>query len=441
MKNPVNADIILSKDGFDREFRNGGGGFMKRKPGFVDTQNFGLDELFYADELTMTKAFPPHRHSFAEVHYIRGGRGAEIINGVSYSLSAGSMSLKMPWHVHELIPEADCPLEISKCSFRMSVLEDGGLMRSVGAPLAQRYDSSPLARIPPSRQLWMAALFSQMMEERRHANPMREEQMAALMTQVLIEFLRWAQLRPGDAPSSTANDILRLMNLRYREPDLTCAQVAQAVRYSESQVARMLESQFGLTFGELLREIRIRNACELLKMTDYPVESIGLWAGYSSRDGFHSAFLAEKGIPAAEYRSRYSAVRDGQNIRVLSSAQLYAKMIYYLHRHYGEPVTLSQTAKRFRYSESYLKRILREQGTSFPRLLEEIRVYHGRQLLLQEGRTVDAVAREAGFASPETFYRAFKRQTGLTPAEFRRRNTGSEPRQADDGKTDEIGLF
>lgn len=47
---------------------------MARKPAYVDTQNFGLDDLFYVDELTMTKPFPLHRHSFAELHYIRGGQ-------------------------------------------------------------------------------------------------------------------------------------------------------------------------------------------------------------------------------------------------------------------------------------------------------------------------------------------------------------------------------
>lgn len=39
---------------------------------------------------------------------------------------------------------------------------------------------------------------------------------------------------PGAVSAYTANDILRLMNLRYREPNLTCKKIAQAVHYSES---------------------------------------------------------------------------------------------------------------------------------------------------------------------------------------------------------------
>ncbi|MGM9588210.1 MAG: AraC family transcriptional regulator [Candidatus Limivicinus sp.] len=393
---------------------------MARKSAYVDTQNFGLDDLFYVDELTMTKPFPLHHHSFAEIHYIRGGQGQEIINGISYPLTRGSMSLKMPWHSHELIPDAHSPLEISKCSFRMSTLENNGLLQSVSPALAQRYDFCPKVQLPERYHGQVEGVFAAMMEERQCVNPLKEEQMAALFLQLLILFIRNADQTPDAVSAYTANDILRLMNLRYRELDLTCRKIAQAVHYSESQVSRLLEDQFGLTFGELLREIRIRNACGLLKTTDYPVESIGRWAGYTSRDGFHTAFLEDKGITPADYRNRYSVFREKENIRILSSGQLYAKIIYYLHRHYAEPVTLTDVATRFRYSESYLKRVLKEQGTSFPKLLEEIRIYHARQLLLETEQTVEGIAMNVGFASPETFYRAFRKHAGLSPAEFRR---------------------
>ena len=45
---------------------------MSQKPAYVDTQNFGPDDLFYSDELTMSRPFPLHRHSFAELHYFSG---------------------------------------------------------------------------------------------------------------------------------------------------------------------------------------------------------------------------------------------------------------------------------------------------------------------------------------------------------------------------------
>lgn len=398
---------------------------MAHKPAYIDTQNFGLDDLFYADELTMTRPFPLHRHSFVELHYFSGGRGTEKINGVAYPVEEGCMTLKMPWHIHELLPDREHPLRISKCSFRMCVLEDNGLMQSVSVPLAQSYDCCPAVQIPPAERPVVSMIFSQLAEERRHIYPLKEEQMASLMIQLLVFFLRHASPSAGETVGDVAQNALRLMNLRCREPDLTCEKIAEAVHYSSSQLQRMLRDEFGMTFGELLREIRIRNACGLLKTTDYPSESIALWSGYTSRDGFYQAFTADQDMTPAEYRKRFSVSDRQAIVKVLSSSQLYAKIIYYLHRNHQEQVTLADAAEYFGYSESYLKRILKEQGTGFSRLLERIRIYHAKQLLLGTALNVDAVARETGFSSPETFYRVFKKHTGKTPVEFRRSGESS----------------
>ena len=391
---------------------------MSRKPAYVDTQNFGLDDLFFADELIMTKPFPLHRHSFCELHLFRGGQGAEIIDGISYPVREGTMSLKMPWHVHELRPEPSSPLLISKCGFRLSILEKGGLMESVSAPLARSYLRSPVAKLTSLETNRAAASIAEMMEEQRGFYPLKEEVMAAIMSRLLILFLRKAEENAGE--EKTSHDLLRLMNLRYREPELTCAKVAEAVHYSESQAGRLLEEAFGMSFGELLREIRIRNACGLLKNTDLPIESVALASGYTSRAGFYSAFTTDRGITPKEYRKRYSGVDGSESPRVLSSSLLYAKLVYYLHSHYTEEMTLEIASARFRYPEEHLKRVLKEQGTTFPKLLEEIRIYHARQLLLGTELNQEAIAREVGFSSPETFYRAFSRQIGCTPAEYRR---------------------
>lgn len=387
------------------------------RPAYLDTQNFGFDDLFFVDELTMSRPFPSHRHSFAELHYIRGGAGTEVINSVAYPLGPGSMSLKIPWHIHELWPEEGSALQISKCSFRMNTLEEGGLLQSVSGMLAQGYGACPITAVPERERPDVERTFSLLMEEQRHTRPLKEEQTAALILRLLICFLR-NRPQTAEAAGCTAHDILRLMNLRCREPELTCAQIAQTVHYSEGQVSRLLTEQYGLSFGELLREIRIRNACGLLKTTTYPVEVIGRWAGYSSRDGFYNAFMADQGLTPAEYREKYGAIFNGDTVRVLSSAQMYAKLIYYLHRHCAEPVTAALAAEYFHVRERYLVRVLKEQGTTFAKLLEEIRVYHARQLIAQGDRTAAAIAPAVGFSSPETFYRAFKRQTGMTPMEY-----------------------
>lgn len=53
-------------------------------------------------------------------------------------------------------------------------------------------------------------------------------------------------------------------------------------------------------------------------------------------------------------------------------------------------------------------------------LLRQMRIHHAcRMLLTAPERTIESVARASGFTGSRDFYRAFRRQTGLTPAEYR----------------------
>jgi len=62
--------------------------------------------------------------------------------------------------------------------------------------------------------------------------------------------------------------------------------------------------------------------------------------------------------------------------------------------------------------------------THFPELLSTYRVKEVQQKLLDHtyhNYTIDAIAQEAGFNSRANFYEAFKKQTGFTPTEYRKK--------------------
>jgi AraC-like DNA-binding protein len=71
-------------------------------------------------------------------------------------------------------------------------------------------------------------------------------------------------------------------------------------------------------------------------------------------------------------------------------------------------------------SERTLRRQLDAEATSFRALLDDVRAAKARQLLGAGIMSVEAVARQLGYAEPASFIRAFQRWTGTTPAAFRR---------------------
>ena len=84
----------------------------------------------------------------------------------------------------------------------------------------------------------------------------------------------------------------------------------------------------------------------------------------------------------------------------------------------------SLLARRVRMSERTLRRRLQAAGTRYQDLLDQLRAQLAKQYVQRPNADVTQVATRLGFADPSTFYRAFKRWTGLTPAQFQRQARG-----------------
>lgn len=84
---------------------------------------------------------------------------------------------------------------------------------------------------------------------------------------------------------------------------------------------------------------------------------------------------------------------------------------------------LARVAKRVAMSTRTLQRRLEEAGTSYQDIVDTVRAEMARALLREKSRSIVDVAFELGYADLKSFYRAFRRWTDTTPADWRTRNT------------------
>lgn len=87
----------------------------------------------------------------------------------------------------------------------------------------------------------------------------------------------------------------------------------------------------------------------------------------------------------------------------------------------GDP-RLATIAGRLAMSSRTLQRRLRDEGVVFNDVVDDLRWSAARSYLSQGDIAATEVAHLLGFSSQSSFNRAFKRWSGLTPTEFRRRN-------------------
>src|SRR5262249_11841518 len=86
----------------------------------------------------------------------------------------------------------------------------------------------------------------------------------------------------------------------------------------------------------------------------------------------------------------------------------------------GEP-SAGATAARLKMSVRSLHRGLADDGASFGALLEQLRRELAVRYLDEDRVSIAEIAFLPGFAELSSFYKAFKRWTGATPAAYRAR--------------------
>lgn len=94
---------------------------------------------------------------------------------------------------------------------------------------------------------------------------------------------------------------------------------------------------------------------------------------------------------------------------------------YIQQNHHRPDISLNDVAEAVSLSPSHLAHLLKERaGVSYKQQLTAQRIDAARHLLRTTNLTINAIGEAIGYQNATNFYRLFQRETGMTPAEFRR---------------------
>ena len=86
-------------------------------------------------------------------------------------------------------------------------------------------------------------------------------------------------------------------------------------------------------------------------------------------------------------------------------------------------LNVQSCALQLEISRRQLQRLLSEAGWTYTRLVGQVRLEKAEQLLADETRKLADIASQLGYSKSDNFTRAFRRLSGMTPAEFRQNLT------------------
>lgn len=112
---------------------------------------------------------------------------------------------------------------------------------------------------------------------------------------------------------------------------------------------------------------------------------------------------------------------DLESQRLIGSGKL-SDMLRYIQLHYAT-VTLQSMAEHFSYSDAYLSRLIKkETGKSFSEIVSGIRFHTTCNYLKHSTLTIEKISDIVGYQNVGNFFRAFKKNCGVSPSDYRRQN-------------------
>lgn len=147
---------------------------------------------------------------------------------------------------------------------------------------------------------------------------------------------------------------------------------------------------------------------------------------YFSSAPYAEAFIYSRLLKILVYVGRYYAEIAQQNIEAKNSKQKeYMEKFFficsYINEHYTENLTLETVASLAGFSKYHFTRLFKQYAdTSFYKYLNQKRIAHAKNLLINQDLSVIEVALQSGFSNLSSFLRMFKQITGYTPTQFRK---------------------
>ena len=111
-----------------------------------------------------------------------------------------------------------------------------------------------------------------------------------------------------------------------------------------------------------------------------------------------------------------------------NNGELIGDAVHFIQEQYQQPILISELAKQYGLSNKYFIELFqRYTGTTPVRYLTERRIERAKELIKKSSCPIKEIAECVGYADNQYFSRIFRKQTGMSPSEFREYISSSLP--------------
>ena len=245
-----------------------------------------------------------HTHTYCEIFYLKSGTCTYTVNQGQWHLEAGDLFIVAAGDPHSTRYEGKTSCERIIVFCKSDVL--AGMMRGDPTEVQQALERSCKVILNAETRTMVEALLDQMLLENDLPRKYSEQVLELESLHLVLLLLRngifsHETMSPKEGYSADIERALKYIALNYQQP-LTLEEVAGYCNLSPTYFSRKFRLITGQTFKEHVNYIRLRQATQMLLMTDNSITKIAMLCGFGSSNYFKDLFRASTGRSPREYR-------------------------------------------------------------------------------------------------------------------------------------------
>lgn len=250
-------------------------------------------------------AIARHTHSSFEFHFIASGSCKVIHDGGEFVINAGEFYLTAPSVYHEQKSTGTGKFIEYSLNCDLKLEED---KPSEAKQVYTVLSKTPCRQFKDSQGI--IKIFYKALNEAYHQDFGFYNSIKSLIVLILFSAARTIcpNLHINNlTPLKKQKDDYRLTQIeRFIEDNLSSnispIDIASVIHLSDKQVCRIIRERKGLSTKELIMQIKLQKAKQLLKETNLPIKQIAYELGFSSEYYFNQFFKREEGYPPGVFR-------------------------------------------------------------------------------------------------------------------------------------------